>query len=72
MVYKVGELEMLGVLEIVEVVGKTERKGVLHRMQRLSVIVAKKSSRKFLKSESSGSTVTIVPCTRNYSSMFML
>ena len=52
-------------LEVVEVVGKTERKGVLHRMQRLSTIVAKKSSRKFLKSESSGSTVTIVPRTRN-------
>jgi len=53
------------VLEIVEVVGKTERKGVLHRMQRLPTIVAKKSSRKLLKSESSGSTVTTVPRMRN-------
>jgi len=53
------------VLEIVEVVGKTERWGMLRRMQWLSTIVAKKSSRKLLKSESSGSTVTIVPCMRN-------
>ena len=82
MAYKVGELEMLEILEIVEVMGvvgvmvkigrmgimvKTERKGTMHRMQRLSVIVAKKSSRKLLKSESSGSTVTIVPHTWNYS-----
>ena len=56
-------------LEIVEVVGKTERWGTVHRMQWLSAIVAKKSSRKLLKSESSGSTVTIVPCTRNLSSI---
>jgi len=48
MVYEVGKLEMLGVLEVVKVVGKTERKGVLHRMQRLSVIVAK-NSEKFIK-----------------------
>ena len=35
-------------------------------MQRLSVIVAKKSSRKLLTGESSGSTLSVVPCMRDY------